>query len=261
MKFPMYIVDAFTSQVFSGNQAAVILLKEWLPDNVLQKIAAENNLSETAFIKDKDSNFEIRWMTPTTEIDLCGHATLASAHILLHELRSTEARISFQSKSGMLGVSRGSGGLLTLDFPSRPGEKLSQAPGGLLRGLRSTPLEVYRSRDVMAVFETEDEIRALAPDFDALREVDATGIIATAPGKKVDFVSRFFAPRIGILEDPVTGASHCSLTPYWAKRLKKNALHAAQLSARGGELFLNLKEDRVEIGGHATTYLRGEIEI
>jgi PhzF family phenazine biosynthesis protein len=257
----MYIVDAFTSQVFSGNQAAVILLKEWLPDNVLQKIAAENNLSETAFIKGEESKYEIRWMTPTTEIDLCGHATLASAHILMHELRSTEAQISFQSKSGMLGVSRGSGGLLTLDFPSRPGEKLSEAPVGLLRGLRSTPLEIYRSRDVMAVFETEDEIRALAPDFDALREVDATGIIATAPGNKVDFVSRFFGPRIGILEDPVTGASHCTLTPYWAKRLKKNTLHAAQLSARGGELFLNLKEDRVEISGHATVYLRGEIEI
>jgi len=260
MKLQIYVVDAFTDKMFSGNQAAVIPLPHWLADKTLQNIAAENNLSETAFVVGSGADFEIRWMTPTVEMDLCGHATLAAAHVLLNELGSKATQFNFRSKGGTLHV-RPAGGLLTLDFPSRPGERLSSAPLGLCEALGARPQEIYQSRDILAVFETEKEILNLAPDFAALGEIETAGIIVTAPGRTTDFVSRFFAPRLGVPEDPVTGSSHCTLTPYWAQRLSKLKLYAKQISARGGELFVELKGERVEISGKAVTYLRGEIDL
>lgn len=257
MKIPCFIVDAFAGEMFHGNPAAVCPLTAWLPDAVLQNIAAENNLSETAFTVPRGNDFELRWFTPTIEVDLCGHATLAAAFILFTEKKLNGAEISFHSRSGVLKVSR-SGELLTLDFPTRPPE-VCAAPAALIRGLCKTPKEVYKSRDYLAVFDSADEVRALKPDFAALKSLDCVGIIATAKGDDCDFVSRFFAPAAGINEDPVTGSAHCALIPFWAARLGKNKLFARQISQRGGELFCDLAGDRVRIGGKAVLYLRGEI--
>jgi PhzF family phenazine biosynthesis protein len=261
MKLPIYQVDAFTDQLFGGNPAAVIPLKEWLPAPEMQKIAAENNLSETAFFIPQGENFELRWFTPTFEIDLCGHATLATAHILFTALGYEREQLHFHTlKAGTLTVSKKDGKYL-LDFPSRP-PVACEIPDGLLDAMGSPlPKEILNSRDYFLVYETEDEVRGLRPDFAALAAVIKTGVVVTAKGDHTDFVSRFFIPDAGINEDPVTGSAHCNLIPYWAEKLKKNELHAYQVSQRRGELWCTLKGDRVLMAGNAVTYLRGEIEI
>ena len=243
--------------MFHGNPAAVCPLDAWLPDATLQNIAAENNLAETAFFVPRGDEYELRWFTPAVEIDLCGHATLASAFILFTEQEFSGDVIHFHSNSGMLTVTR-DGEMFTLDFPSRPAIHCPE-PEELIRGLGARPAYVLKSRDYFALFATEAEIRALRPDFAMLRNLDCVGIIATAPGDDCDFVSRFFAPAAGVDEDPVTGSAHCTLIPYWAARLGKNKLSARQISRRGGELFCELIGDRVYIGGKAVLYLRGEI--
>jgi predicted PhzF superfamily epimerase YddE/YHI9 len=257
MKIPCYIVDAFTGEVFRGNPAAVCPLPSWLPDATLQNIAAENNLSETAFIVPRRNEFELRWFTPTVEMDLCGHATLAAAFVLFTEQQFSGNEIRFHSRSGILTVVRG-GEILMLDFPSRPPQPCG-IPDTLVRGLGCQPKQVFKSRDYLAMFDTVEEVRSLKPDFAALKTLDCLGIIVTARGDDCDFVSRFFAPAAGVDEDPVTGSAHCTLIPYWVQRLGKNKLFARQISRRGGELFCELAGDRVHIGGKAVLYLRGEI--
>jgi PhzF family phenazine biosynthesis protein len=259
MRIPIVQVDAFTNQVFRGNPAAVCPLESWLDDATLQSIAAENNLSETAFFVGGRGAYEIRWMTPEREVDLCGHATLASAFVLFGAAEKEKDEVVFRSKSGELKVRR-EGDLLTLDFPARPPLPMT-ASEDLLEGLGRPPREVWAARDYLAVYETEDEVRALAPDFGRLARVDRFAVIASAPGARVDFVSRFFAPRQGLPEDPVTGSSHCTLVPFWSKRLGRKRLHALQVSARGGELFCEDRGDRVAISGRAVRYLTGTIEV
>jgi PhzF family phenazine biosynthesis protein len=259
MTIPIYQADAFTSQLFGGNPAAICPLTEWLPDEVMQKIAIENNLAETAFFVKNDTGFALRWFTPEYEIDLCGHATLASAHILFTELGYQQDTIHFETvKAGVLTVKRDDG-KYTMDFPSRPPIPI-EFPNGLVEALGGKqPLAILRSRDYFLVYETEKDIREMMPDFFALSKMDTVGVIVTAPSKDVDFVSRFFAPGAGIPEDPVTGSAHCNLIPYWAKKLGKNKLHAYQISPRKGELWCELKGDRVLMSGKAVTYLKGEI--
>jgi PhzF family phenazine biosynthesis protein len=259
MRLPLFQVDAFTSHVFRGNPAAVCPLQSWLADATLQSIAAENNLAETAFFVRTPSAYEIRWFTPVTEVDLCGHATLASAHVIFTAFPEPPNEIRFSSKSGPLRVGRTAHGI-ALDFPSRPPSPCSEYPA-LVAALGNRPRELLLSRDVLAVFDSEDDIRALAPDMSRLTAIDAFAVIVTAPGRTHDFVSRFFAPKAGIPEDPVTGSAHCTLIPYWAARLGKPVLRAAQLSVRGGELFCEHRGDRVTIAGHAVTYLEGTIEV
>ncbi len=259
MKISLYQVDAFTAKLFGGNPAAVCPLTEWLPDDVMQNIALENNLSETAFFVPKGEAFDIRWFTPKIEIHLAGHPTLATAHVIFHHLDYKKDRIQFASRGGNLSATR-RGDTIWLDFPARPAIP-SDLPEELISGLGQTPQDVLRGRDYMAVFETEDEILALQPDFAQLAKVECLGIIVTAPGKECDFVSRFFAPRAGINEDPVTGSAHTLLIPYWAERLSKNVMRAAQLSARRGEIFCENAGERVHIGGRAVTFLQGTLEI
>jgi PhzF family phenazine biosynthesis protein len=263
MKIQMYQVDAFTDHLFSGNPAAVCPLQQWPDPQIMQNIAAENNLAETAFFVRQGEGFEIRWFTPTIEVDLCGHATLASAHVIFHYLDFKGEVIKLQSRSGELRVIQ-SRDLLTLDFPATP-PKPTDIPYQLAEALNAAPKTVYRSRDLLALFEKEEEIASLRPNFGLLLEVlnkqDCMGLIATAPGHRSDFVSRFFAPPAGIDEDPVTGSAHTTLAPFWAGRLDKKTLHAYQLSKRKGELFCELTGDRVLISGKAVTYLKGEIEV
>jgi PhzF family phenazine biosynthesis protein len=260
MRIPIHQVDAFTSQLFHGNPAAVCPLASWLDDATLQSIAAENNLSETAFLVGGNGAYEIRWMTPTREVDLCGHATLASAFVLFVEAEKGRDELVFQSKGGELRVRR-EDDLLTLDFPARPPQPMT-AGEDLLEGLGRPAREVWgAARDYLAVFESEDEVRRLAPDFERLSRLDGRAVIVTAPGTRVDFVSRFFAPTFGIPEDPVTGSSHCTLVPFWSRRLGKKRLHALQVSPRGGELFCEDRGDRVAISGRAVRYLQGTIEV
>ncbi|MEJ7861575.1 MAG: PhzF family phenazine biosynthesis protein [Pyrinomonadaceae bacterium] len=259
MNLSIYQVDAFTNKLMSGNPAAICPLSEWLPDELMQKIAAENNLSETAFFVKKDDRYELRWFTPTFEIDLCGHATLASAFVLFELLGETTNVLKFQTKSGLLEVEKDNN-LLVLDFPVREAESC-EVPGNLIKAIGKTPIEVLKSRDYLMVYESEDEIRQINPNFAELLEIDAHAVIVTARGTDCDFVSRFFAPEVGVFEDPVTGSAHCTLIPYWAEKLGKEKLFARQISARGGELFCELKNDRVKIGGNATLYMKGEIYI
>jgi PhzF family phenazine biosynthesis protein len=258
MQIPYYHVDAFSSRAFGGNPAGVCPLEKWLPDDTLQRIAAENNLSETAFFTREKDFFHLRWFTPLVEVDLCGHATVASAFILYSEFEYVDS-IRFQTRSGLVATTL-RGDLIELDFPSRPPEPCA-APEFLLRGLRKPPLEVLKSRDYFAVYDSESDVASLEPDFEVLARLDSLGIIVTARGKDCDFVSRFFAPRAGILEDPVTGSSHCSLIPFWADRLGKTGMFARQISRRGGELHCRLLGDRVGIGGHAVLYSRGFLEV
>ncbi|MCK4465954.1 MAG: PhzF family phenazine biosynthesis protein [Bacteroidales bacterium] len=259
MKIPIYQVDAFTSNLFGGNPAAVCPLTEWIDPGLMQNIAAENNLSETAFFVKKNDLYELRWFTPEIEVDLCGHATLATGHVLFNHLGYAEKEIRFETKSGRLTVTR-SDDFISLDFPARPPEK-ADPPDRLIEGLGKKPLEVYKSRDYLALFETEKEVLSIQPDFKILEKLDALGIIITTRGDTSDFVSRFFAPGAGINEDPVTGSAHTTLVPFWANRLNKTQFHAFQISKRGGELFCQLVGDRVLISGKAKTYLTGEIEI
>ena len=264
MRLPIYQVDAFTDHLFSGNPAAVCPLEQWPDPRIMQNIAAENNLAETAFFVGKGEGFDLRWFTPTIEVDLCGHATLASAHVIFNYLDFKGEVIKFQSRSGELRVTR-SRDLLTLDFPAAPPKLMDDIPHQLAEALNAAPRAVYRSRDLLALFEKEEDIVSLRPNFGLLLEVltrlDCLGLIATAPGQRSDFVSRFFAPPAGIDEDPVTGSTHTTLAPFWAERLDKKTLHAYQLSKRKGELFCELTGDRVLISGKAVTYLKGEIEV
>lgn len=259
MTIPIYQADAFTDKLFGGNPAAICPLTEWLPDDTMQQIAKENNLAETAFFVKNDNGYLLRWFTPEYEIDLCGHATLASAHILFTELAYGSDVINFDTiKAGTLTVKR-DGDKYTMDFPCRQPIPI-ETPNGLVEALGGAePTAILRSRDYFVVYDTEEEIIELSPDFFALSKMDTVGIIVTAPGKNSDFVSRFFAPGAGIPEDPVTGSAHCNLIPYWAKIFGKDKLHAYQLSARKGELWCELKGDRVLMSGKAVTYLRGEI--
>jgi PhzF family phenazine biosynthesis protein len=256
---PIYQADAFTDKLFGGNPAAICPLDEWLSDETMQAIAIENNLAETAFFVKNDTGYKLRWFTPEYEIDLCGHATLASAHILFTQLGHKQDEIHFETvKAGTLIVKK-EGDKYTMDFPLRQPIHID-APVGLIEALgEKQPIEVLRSRDYFLVYESESDIRDITPDFFALSKMDTVGVIVTAPGDKVDFVSRFFAPGAGIPEDPVTGSAHCNLIPYWAEKLGKTKLHAYQLSARKGELWCELKGDRVLMSGKAVTYLKGEI--
>jgi PhzF family phenazine biosynthesis protein len=260
MAIKIYQVDAFTEELFRGNPAAVCPLESWLPDETMQKIALENNLSETAFYTKEGPRFRIRWFTPAVEVDLCGHATLAAAYVVFVVEGFPGPVVEFDSRSGLLKV-RQDGGLLTLDFPAdRPVP--ASLPPGMAEALGACPLETHKGRtDYLLVFGAEGEIEALAPDFGRLAEVQARGTIVTAKGDEVDFVSRFFAPRVGVNEDPVTGSAHTTLTPYWAARLGKTELEARQLSRRSGWLRVKHLGERVEISGQARLYLRGEIEI
>ena len=257
MNIPIYQVDAFTDKPFGGNPAAVCPLEEWLSPELMQSIAAENNLSETAFFVRNDKIFELRWFTPMIEVDLCGHATLASAHVLFNHLGYSEEQIAFSTVSGELRVTRENSRLI-LDFPATPPSPAG-IKEGLIQGLGKRPTEVHKSRDYLAVFGSEADILSLKPNFDILGKLDCLGIIVSAKGENCDFVSRFFAPAAGIDEDPVTGSAHTTLIPFWAERLKKNILHAFQLSRRKGELFCEYAGDRVKIGGHAVTFFVGEI--
>src|SRR5215210_8319049 len=254
MELPFYHIDAFTQQLFGGNPAAICPLETWLPDDVMQKLARENNLSETAFFVRENDGFYIRWFTPEFEIDLCGHATLASAFIIFNHLDYSSDIIRFNCKSGLLEVTR-NGELIELNFPSRVPVPC-EPPEFLLRGLNIPPAKVLKSRDFFLVYETENDIKALRPDFSFLNQLDCVGVIVTAPGDEVDFVSRFFVPNSVIAEDPVTGSAHCNLIPYWSQVLNKTQLTARQLSARRGELFCQLKNDRVIIAGHAVLYMK-----
>ena len=258
MKLPLYQVDAFTQRLFGGNPAAVVLLDAWLPDRMLAAIAAENNLAETAFVIPRPDASPLRWFTPAVEVDLCGHATLAAADVLFRYRYPSLARLAFSTKSGELVVTR-EGALLKMDFPARPGKPIA-VTDALAAALGVRPREAHMARDLLAIFGSESEVRALRPDFARVASLDAFAVIVSAPGDTVDFVSRFFAPAAGIPEDPVTGSSHCTLAPYWAARLGKNQLTAKQLSARGGDLLCELRGDRVVIAGHVVEYLRGEIE-
>ncbi len=259
MRIPFYQIDAFTSSLFSGNPAGVCPLQAWLPAYLMQKIAAENNLAETAFFIPKDENFEIRWFTPEVEVSLCGHATLSAAHVLYKHLDYPNKPIEFQSKSGILTVFR-EGDKITLDFPADFCDPIIPDPA-MIEAIGKEPVVSYKGKtDFLLIYSSEEEIRQLKPDFSKLYKVDARGIIVSARGDTADFVSRFFAPKVGINEDPVTGSAHTTLTPYWSRELVKNEMKAMQLSKRGGELWLKMKGNRVEISGNSVTYLEGEIE-
>jgi PhzF family phenazine biosynthesis protein len=259
VRIPFYHVDAFTGRLFAGNPAGVCLVEQELPQAVMQSIAAENNLPETAFVLRGPAGMGIRWCTPTVEVDLCGHATLAAAHVLFTHEGHPGSRVQFASQSGALAVEQ-EGELLVLDFPSRPPSPCA-TPDALVRGLGRPPRAVLAARDWFCVYSSAAEVAELTPDMALLASLDRFGVIVTAPGSGgVDFVSRFFAPGEGIPEDPVTGSAHCTLVPYWASRLGKSRLFARQVSARGGELTCVDAGARVRIGGRAVTYLRSEIE-
>ncbi|HTB15239.1 MAG TPA: PhzF family phenazine biosynthesis protein [Bryobacteraceae bacterium] len=260
MNIPIYQVDAFSSKLFGGNPAAICPLDHWLPDATLQSIAAENSVSETAYYVRKNGNFHIRWFTPGVEVDLCGHATLASAHVILDIRREVAgARVAFESKSGELIVTR-QDDLYALDFPARPPIE-TKFDDKLFEALGATPTMVLGARDYLCVFDTEAEVRALRPNMERLAAIDRFATIVTAPGTDCDFVSRFFAPAKGVPEDPVTGSAHCTLIPYWAARLGKSKLFARQISPRGGELWCEHRGDRVTIAGRAVKYLEGTIVV
>jgi PhzF family phenazine biosynthesis protein len=261
MQLTMYQVDAFASRVFAGNPAAVVPLKEWLPDAVMQDIAAENNLSETVYFIPRGADYEIRWFTPVAEIDLAGHPTLAAAHVLF-EIRGAPGQlITFHTRhSGSLTVAR-DGDRLAMDFPARPPVP-KPAVGDVVAALRAKPTEILAARDGFAVFGSEAEVRALVPDFARVAALDCLGLIATAPGtpgSSVDFVSRFFAPRHNINEDPVTGSAHCTLIPYWAARLGKAKMFARQVSRRGGEIWCEHRGARVTIAGRCALFMEATI--
>ena len=260
IKLRIFQADAFASELFKGNPAAVVPLDEWLPDETMQKIALENNLSETAFFIPEGDRFHIRWFTPKAEVKLCGHATLASAHVLFNELNFQGEIIAFNSKSGTLTV-RKAGDLLQLDFPADfvRAEPMNAA---LTKALGIPASATFKGKtDYLLLFDSEEQIRNIKPNFHLLYQTDARGIMVTAKGNEVDFVSRFFAPGVGVNEDPVTGSAHTCLVPFWAARLNKTELTALQLSERGGQLWCTLSDERVLIAGKAVTYLRGEIEI
>ena len=260
MTIPVYQVDAFTMGPFSGNPAAVCPLDAWLDDDIMQNIAAENNLSETAFIVAGEESYGLRWFTPAIEVDLCGHATLAAAYVVLHHLRPDLDSVSFETISGQLTVTR-DGDRLSMDFPARA-PKPGAVSEALSDALGEAPSEVHASRDILAVYEDEAVVRRLSPDPAKLLALEeGLGVIATAKGDAVDFVSRFFVPKAGIAEDPVTGSAHCTLVPFWAERLGRSQLVAHQVSSRGGELHCEHRGDRVIMSGQCTLFLTGTIHL
>ena len=256
----LYQVDAFTREVFSGNPAAVCPLERWLPEATMQSIAAENNLSETAFFAREGDGYRLRWFTPAVEVDLCGHATLASAWVLFNKLGHADDSVTFHTLSGKLEVAR-QGDLLVMDFPARPANPVEPC-AGLLEALGGTPEAVLAARDHLVVYATAAEVRELKPDMARLQGADSYAAIATAPGEgDYDCVSRFFAPAQGVPEDPVTGSAHCTIVPYWAERLGKSTIRAYQASSRGGELLCEMHGERITIAGHCAFYMQGKIEI
>lgn len=259
MKIPIYQINAFASKLFSGNPAAVCPLDKWIDDNIMQSIADENNLSETAFFVREKDGYRLRWFTPTTEVELCGHATLASAFVIFNEIDKNVDKIKFYSKSGELNVSKDAD-LISLDFPSLP-PKVSESPDKIISAFKMKPVEVLQADDYLLIYESQEDIENIKPDLNLLKVIDLRGVIVSAPGIDCDFVSRFFAPKYGIDEDPITGSAHCTLTPYWSDRLGKKKLHAKQLSKRGGSLICEIRNDRVSISGGAMEYLRGEIVV
>lgn len=260
MRTPIFQLDAFTSRRFGGNPAAVMPMEHFLLDDVMQAIAAENNLSETAFLVRSDSDYHLRWFTPVLEVPLCGHATLASAAVVMERLELGRERVVFQTKSGPLTVRRAGTGYV-MDLPARPSELIAEPPG-LAKALGAVPVEVFGNQfNFMALLESEQVLRHLAPDMALLARIGRPGVIVTAVGKDDAFVSRYFAPAKGIPEDPVTGAAHCMLAPYWAGRLGKNEFRAYQASQRGGEVGCRLVGDRVELSGECVFYLEGEVEL
>lgn len=259
MKIKIYQIDAFTNKVFTGNPAAVCPLDQWINDTMMQNIAQENNLAETAFIVKEHDSYQIRWFTPTKEVDLCGHATLASAYVIFKYFGRKDDGIKFLSKSGPLYVCR-EGEKIALDFPSIP-PVTCEMPEYLVKALGVQPETVMRCNNYLAIFNSENQLAAINPDFSLLCKLNLQGVIITAPGDNEDFVSRYFAPKYGIPEDPVTGSAHCTLIPYWANRLKKTQLVAKQISRRGGKLFCRDRGERVSISGYAVEYLSGFIEI
>jgi PhzF family phenazine biosynthesis protein len=255
----MYQVDAFASRVFEGNPAAVCPLTQWLDDALLQRIAQEHNLSETAFFVPSAKGYALRWFTPVCEVDLCGHATLATAHIIFNILGERGHRIIFETRSGDLFVER-CGNLLNMDFPASPATPC-ETPDLLVQALGLRPIEVWAGDDYMAIFASEDTVRSIVPDQLLLAQLNLRGVIITAPGVITDFVSRFFAPKFGVAEDPVTGSAHCTLTPYWANRLGKPILSARQVSKRSGNIACELKGNRVILSGSAVTFMEADIFI
>jgi PhzF family phenazine biosynthesis protein len=266
LDLPIFQVDAFATRVFEGNPAAVCPLQGWLEDETLQAIAAENNLSETAFVVPEGDAYGLRWFTPQCEVELCGHATLASAFVLLNILTPQKSSVRFQTRRGILTVDK-YGDLLSMDFPALPAWRCPSPPDGLAQGLPRTnssvgPDAVFQTKSkYLVVYEDEDQVRHAAPSFELLSKLHPFSVCITAPGNQSDFVSRYFAPSYGVPEDPVTGSSHCALVPYWSDRLGKTKLHAQQLSKRGGELWCELKKERVILKGKAVLYLRGSISI
>ena len=260
MKLRLYQIDAFTETVFGGNPAAVVPLASWLPDDLMQRIASENNLSETAFFVPQGDAFEIRWFSPIAEIDFCGHATLASAFVIFDlEPRTNEVRFATRTV-GTLTVKRGA--RLEMDFPSRPPAPVGETPADLLAGLSLAPARVLRNQQAyFAVYDSEDAVRSVVPDLERIARLGPLDVVVTAPGVSADFVSRYFWPANGGPEDPVTGSIHAGLTPYWAERLGKSSLHAYQASKRGGHLYCELRGDRVIVSGHAVKYLEGVIHV
>lgn len=259
-ELPIFQVDAFSSRLFGGNPAAVVPLDAWLEDATMQSIALENNLSETAFLAARGDDFDLRWFTPKLEVDLCGHATLASARVVFDHLRPGTSEVCFHTRSGELRV-RARGSLLEMDLPAHPPEPCATSPA-LVAAVGGQPTEVLSSSLYdLVVYASEAEIRTLAPEASALMQLDAKAVIVTAPGEDVDFVSRFFAPRAGVYEDPTTGSAHCVSTPYWARRLGRPRLRARQISARVGDLECEDRGDRVSIAGEAVQYLEGRIRV
>jgi len=262
MTIDIFQIDAFTDKLFGGNPAAVCPLKEWLPDNTLLNIAKENNLAETAFFVHKENNlFHLRWFTPEIEMDLCGHATLASAYVIFNDLNYKSDEVIFDTMSGKLAVKKVDN-QLEMDFPSRPPSP-SKLPEIISKALSIQPVEIFKARDYVLIYNSENDIKNLKVSASVLSAInlDPGGIIVTSKGTNSDFVSRFFTPGASVFEDPVTGSAHCTLVPFWANRLNKNELHAFQISERKGELFCKLIEDRVTIKGSAVKYLEGKIEV
>lgn len=259
MKLPIYQIDAFAEKAFEGNPAAICPLEKWLPDQVMQSIAGENNLSETAFFVPTSTGYHIRWFTPVTEVDLCGHATLAAAYVLFRYLEYKNKSIIFESKSGILNVFQNND-FLVMDFPSQT-PLICETPQEIIKAFGIEPVECLKSEDYIVVFDNEIEVSESNPDFEQLIKLDLRGVIITSKASNYDFVSRFFAPKYGINEDPVTGSAYTQLTPYWSKKLGLLKLRAKQLSNRGGELICEIAGDRVNISGKAVKYLQGEIEI
>jgi PhzF family phenazine biosynthesis protein len=259
MQLPLYQVDAFAGRLFAGNPAAVCPLDRWLPDQTMQAIAAENNLSETAFFVPAADGFDLRWFTPAVETDLCGHATLASGFVVMTALSPDKSAVRFHTKSGPLEVTR-QGDRFSLSLPAQPGQ-LCPVPPGLAEALGRAPRQMLAAQKYLAIFDDEVDVAAIEPDLAVIAELDRDGLIISAPGREVDFVSRYFAPHAGIPEDPVTGSAHCTLVPYWSQRLGKKQLTARQISRRGGELACEDRGDRVVLAGRAVLYLEGRIHV